>query len=126
MSALERIGRILVPVANLDDAIIFYTGTLGCTLVADMPFGEDSRWVEVAMPSGDTTIALIPPQDEFTFPRSTGIGFSSADARATHAALRDAGVDVDEIIGGDGGVPLLFFFRDADQNQFFVSQTTAR
>ena len=122
MRAVERIGRVLVPVADQDRAIAWYTGTLGCDLVADVAFGEGSRWVEVALPGGGTTLALVPPQGEFTHPRSTGIGFESADAGASHAALQGAGVDVDDVTGGEGSVPLFFFFRDPDGNQFMVAQ----
>jgi catechol 2,3-dioxygenase-like lactoylglutathione lyase family enzyme len=123
MTALDRIGRVLVPVADQDKAIAFYTASFGCTLVADVPFGGGSRWVEVALPGGGATIALVPPQGEFTYPRSTGIGFETADARAAHAALTAAGVDVDEeLVGGDGEVPVLFFFRDPDGNQFMAAE----
>ena len=44
--------------------------------------------------------------------------------RPTACGLRGAqseGVDVDEeIMGGDGTVPLLFFFRDHDSNQLMI------
>ena len=43
--------------------------------------------------------------------------FCAADPRADHAELTERGVDVDaEMMGGDGTVPLLFFFRDHDGN----------
>ena len=47
----------------------------------------------------------------------TGIALDSTDPKADHAALKAAGVDVDaELMGGDGVVPLMFFFRDQDAN----------
>jgi catechol 2,3-dioxygenase-like lactoylglutathione lyase family enzyme len=53
----------------------------------------------------------------------TGIALESADARSDHAELRAKGVDVDEqLMGGDGGVPLLFFFRDKDGNHLMIVQ----
>jgi len=37
--------------------------------------------------------------------------------------LKDNGVDVDaEMMGGDGTVPLLFFFRDHDGNQLMLAE----
>lgn len=40
---------------------------------------------------------------------------------ADHAELAGKGVDVDaEIMGGDGTVPALFFFRDPDKNQLMI------
>jgi hypothetical protein len=91
--------------------------------VADVPFGEGDRWVEVAPPGGGTTVALTPPRGEFQPGRVTGIGLESRDARKDHEEMREAGIDVDaEVLGGDGTVPPLFFFRDHDGNQLMVAQ----
>lgn len=123
MSAITRLGRVLVPVSDQDAAIAFYHDMLGFTLTADVPFGQGDRWVEVAPPGGGATIALTPPQGEYQPGRMTGIALESADPRADHEALRSKGVDVDEqILGGDGTVPLLFFFRDRDGNGLMVVQ----
>ena len=51
----------------------------------------------------------------------TGIALESADPRADRDELAAKGVDVDaELMGGDGTVPLLFFFRDHDANHLMV------
>jgi catechol 2,3-dioxygenase-like lactoylglutathione lyase family enzyme len=114
-------GRVIVPVADQDQAIAFYTDKLGFSLAADVPFGEGERWVEVAPPGGGTAIALVPPQGEYRPGRMTGIALASADPRADHDELKDKEVDVDpELMGGDGTVPLLFFFRDRDANQLMI------
>jgi catechol 2,3-dioxygenase-like lactoylglutathione lyase family enzyme len=121
MPHVTQLGRVLVPVADQDEAIAFYTKTLGFSLAADVPFGEGSRWVEVAPPGGGATISLVPPQGEYVPGRMTGIALTSSDPRADHAELRELGVDVDdEIMGGDGTVPLLFFFRDLDKNHLMM------
>lgn len=127
MANVTTIGRVLVPVADQDAAITFYTQVLGFTLTADVPFGEGSRWVEVTPPGGGAAIALVPPQGGYEPGRHTGISLSSADPRADHAELAGKGVDVDaEITGGDGTVPLLFFFRDHDRNTLMVVQELAQ
>lgn len=121
MPRITQMGRVLVPVSDQDTAIAFYTDTLGFSLVADVPFGEGDRWVEVAPPDGGTAIALVPPRGEYQPGRMTGIAFVSADPRGDHAELIAKGVDVDpELMGGDGTVPLLFFFRDHDANQLMI------
>ena len=121
MPRITQMGRVMVPVADQDTAIAFYTDTLGFSLVADVPFGEGDRWVEVAPPGGGTAIALVPPRGEYQTGRMTGIAFVSADPRGDHAELKGKGVDVDaELMGGDGAVPLLFFFRDHDANQLMI------
>ena len=121
MPKLTKVGRVLVPVADQDAAIAFYTQVLGFTLTADLPFGDGYRWVEVAPPGGEARSALTPPQGEFRPGRVTGISLSSADPRADQAELAGKGVDVDtETWGGDGDVPLGFFFRDQDKNQLMI------
>ncbi len=107
--------------ADQDRATEFYTTALGFGLVADVPFGEGSRWVEVGPPGGGTSLSLVPPQDGFRPGRRTGIALQSSDPRSDHAELRTSGVDVDaDLVGGDGTVPLLFFFRDPDGNQLMI------
>jgi catechol 2,3-dioxygenase-like lactoylglutathione lyase family enzyme len=121
MPQVTKVGRVLVPVSNQDEAIAFYTKVLGCTLTADMPFGEGSRWVEVTPAGGGTAIALVPPQGDYQPGRMTGISLSSPNPAADHDELAGRGVDVDaELMGGDGTVPALFCFRDHDKNQLMI------
>jgi catechol 2,3-dioxygenase-like lactoylglutathione lyase family enzyme len=123
MANVTKVGRVLVPVSDQDEAIRFYTTTLGCSVVADIPFGDNDRWVEVAPPSGGAALALVPPQGEYKPGRMTGIALESSDPRADHGELQAKGVDVDaELMGGDGTVPLLFFFRDNNKNQLMIVQ----
>ncbi len=124
MSPVTHVGRVMVPVADQDAAIAFYTGSLGFELAADVPFGEGERWVEVAPPGGGTSLALVPSRGEYQAGRMTGIALDTTDARAVHEELSAKGVDVDaETMGGDGTVPLLFFFRDQDANTLMVVES---
>jgi hypothetical protein len=53
----------------------------------------------------------------------TGIALMSKDPRADHAEMKAGGVDVDaDFMGGGGGVPLMFFFRDNSKNHLMVVQ----
>ncbi len=123
MPKITKIGRVMVPVSDQDEAIRFYTQLLGFSLAADVPFGGNDRWVEVAPPGGGTIIALVPPQGEYQPGRMTDIALESPDPAADHAELRGKGVDVDAgLMGGDGTVPLLFFFRDNNKNQLMIVQ----
>ena len=124
MPKITHVGRVIVPVADQDDAIKFYTDTLGFTLAADVPFGEGGRWVEVTPPGGGASLALAPPQGEYQPGRMTGVALESPDPKADHAELKKKGVDVDsDLWGGDGTVPLGFFFRDNNKNQLMVVET---
>jgi lactoylglutathione lyase len=51
MTRVTKVGRVVVPVSDKDQAIAFYTQKLGFTLVADLPFGDGDRWIEVAPPA---------------------------------------------------------------------------
>jgi catechol 2,3-dioxygenase-like lactoylglutathione lyase family enzyme len=123
MSKIKQVGRVMVPVSNQDRAIEFYTGKLGFSLSADVPFGGGERWVEVAPPDGGAALALVPPQGEYQPGRMTGIALETGDASGTREELAAAGVDVDgAIMGGDGTVPPMFFMRDQDENSLLIVQ----
>ena len=62
MPKTTRIGRVMVPVSDQDDAIDFYTEKLGFSVAADVPFGDDDRWVEVAPQAGGASLALCHPR----------------------------------------------------------------
>ena len=123
MPQITQLGRVIVPVSNQDAAIAFYTEKLGFSLTADVPFGDGDRWVEVAPPNGGAAVALSRAQGDYQPGRMTGIALDSPDPRADHAELKANGVDVDdELMGGDGTVPLMFMFRDGDGNGLMLVQ----
>ena len=68
----------------------------------------------------------MPLNDNYQAGGMTGIALDSTDPKADHAELKAAGVDVDaELMGGDGIVPLLFFFRDHDANHLMIVEAQA-
>jgi len=123
---VSQLGRVIVPVSDQDAAIAFYTEKLGFTLSADVPYGEGDRWVEVSPPDGGAAIALSTGMGEFQPGRETGIALTSADPKADYEELKSNGVAVDEeLMGGDGVVPLLFMFRDGDGNGLMIVEEAA-
>ncbi len=122
---ISGVGRVIVPVTDQDRALAFYLQNLGMETRVDVPTVDGDRWIEVA-PVGETTVlALIRPRGGmFEHPGvETRISLSSRDVEADHAALRQAGVDVDEeIIRLPPPVPPMFFFRDPDRNTLQVTQ----
>ena len=119
-----HVGRVCVTVADTDRAIGFYVDTLGFEKVVDEPMGPDMRWVEIQVRGTPTTIALAPPPPGRDAGGSqTGIILDTTDVDADHAALKSAGVDVDEEISRYGGpVPPMFWFRDPDGNSLMIVQ----
>jgi len=124
---LTQVGRVCVTVADTDRAIDFYVDTLGFEKVVDVPMGPDMRWVEVALPGTPTTIALAPPPNGREAGGTvTGICLDTSDVDADHAALKTAGVDVDDEVTRFGGpVPPMFWLRDTDGNSLIIVQPSA-
>ena len=123
MSGITQVGRVMVPVADQDAAIAFYTDTLDFELTADIPFGDGERWVEVSPKGGGASLALVPSREHYEAGRMTGIALDTTDARSAHEDLEAKSVDVDpELMGGEDNVPLLFFFRDPDANTLMIVQ----
>jgi len=122
---ITGVGRVIVPVTDQDRALAFYVQNLGMETRADVPTVDGDRWIEVA-PVGETTVlALVRPRGGmFGHPGvDTRISLTSRDAEADHAALRQAGVDVDEeILRLPPPAPPMFFFRDPDRNIVQVTQ----
>jgi catechol 2,3-dioxygenase-like lactoylglutathione lyase family enzyme len=119
---ISKIANVVIPVADVDQAIEFYTGPLGLDKRADIPFGGQYRWVEVAPPGAETVIAIAPPgPDGQTGDRQTGISLQTDDIDAFHAELRQAGVDVDPEVSRMGEpIPPMFWLRDPEGNVLLI------
>jgi catechol 2,3-dioxygenase-like lactoylglutathione lyase family enzyme len=124
---ISKVGRVCVTVADTDRAIDFYVDTLGFEKVVDEPMGPGMRWVEVAISGAETTIALAPPPpDQPAGGGQTGICLDTSDVDGAHAALKDAGADVDaEVTRYGGPVPPMFWLRDPDGNSLIVVQPSS-
>jgi predicted enzyme related to lactoylglutathione lyase len=119
---VSKVANVVIPVADVDRAIEFYTGPLGLEKRTDIPFGEQYRWVEVAPAGAETVIAIAPPgPDGETGGRQTGISLQTADIDEMHAHLKQAGVNVDAEISRFGDpIPPMFWLRDPEANVLLV------
>jgi predicted enzyme related to lactoylglutathione lyase len=119
---VSKLANVIVPVADQDRALQFYTEALGLEKRADLPFGDGNRWIEVAPSGAETPIAICPPGPNATpGGKDTGITLQTDDIDAYHAQLRDRGVDVDAEVSRYGdAVPPLFWFRDPEGNTLMV------
>ena len=112
---ISRVGTVVLPVSDQDEAIAFFTNTLGFETRLDAEFAPGQRWIEVAPAGAETSIALVAQG------ASEGVEISLAtdDAEADHEAMLAAGVEADaELIRMGEGVPPMFTFRDPDGNRF--------
>jgi catechol 2,3-dioxygenase-like lactoylglutathione lyase family enzyme len=133
---ITRIATVFVPVTDQDRALAFYVDTLGWEQTGDLVYGGGLRWVEVKPSGSEIVIALVPPGEGGTpGGDATHCAIASDDIEATHAFLRNRGVEADEhiagagqprdLLSGSGGevpdpMPRMFFFRDPDGNRFLV------
>jgi catechol 2,3-dioxygenase-like lactoylglutathione lyase family enzyme len=122
---ITQVGTVMVPVKDQDQAIAFYTEKLGFELRADVPFGGNERWVEVAPVNAATTLALVSPREGDPTGIETRIALSTNDIDADHADLLARGVDVDaEVMRMGDPVPPMFWFRDPEGNSLLIVQTS--
>ena len=119
---ISQVGTVMIPVSDQDRAIEFYVGVLGFELRGDTPYGDGDRWVEVAPPGADTTIALVPPREGEPTGIQSRVGLTSDDIDADYEALKGRGVDCDEVMRMGDPVPPMFFFRDQDGNNLLAVQ----
>jgi catechol 2,3-dioxygenase-like lactoylglutathione lyase family enzyme len=124
---ITHVGTVIVPIADQDAALQFYTEKLGFEVRSDQAYGDGFRWIEVAPPGATTSIALAPPPESGeTGNRETGIGLSSEDVEASHAELKSRGVDVEDILPLPDPVPPMFWFKDPEGNRSLVVQRDDR
>jgi catechol 2,3-dioxygenase-like lactoylglutathione lyase family enzyme len=131
---ITGIRTVGIPVSDQDRAREFYVGTLGLEARLDVAWGGGRRWIEVGAPEAPTTgvpttvapttLALVSASDNAPSGVETGVRLSTSDADTTHAHMRAAGVDVDEVLRWPG-VPPMFAFRDQDGNGLEVVEDTA-
>ena len=95
-----RLAMVSLLVRDYDEAIAFFTGSLGFVLVEDAPLGAGKRWVVVAPPGGEGARLLLaraasPPQVERVGDQAGGRVFlflRSDDFARDHRAFVERGV----------------------------------
>ena len=56
---MQRIAQLALLVREYDEAIAYFTGSLGFTLLEDTDLGGGKRWVRVAPPGSDGAALLL-------------------------------------------------------------------
>ena len=118
-TTITDVRTIGINVTNQDDAVAFYVATLGFEKRLDAPISPTMRWIEVAPPGATTSIALNANEGTTDVAADTGIRFTVPDAEAEHAAMRERGVNVGDVLRWDG-VPPMYTFDDPDGNRFYI------
>ena len=116
---ISRVHTVAIPVTDQGRALAFYQETLGFEVRRDATFGAGQRWIEVAPPGAETTVALPPAHPGVKVGVDTGIRMATPIAKSAHGALAAAGVDVDELLDFPGAPPM-FLLRDVDGNTLVI------
>ncbi len=119
-TTLTSVMTVAVPVSDQDAAVTLFQ-QLGLAMRFDAELQPGFRWIEMALPSGGTTISLVRSGDDLPAGVDTGIRFATPDARAAHAVVRELGLDAGALLDWETA-PLMFSFVDLDGNRFYVTE----
>jgi catechol 2,3-dioxygenase-like lactoylglutathione lyase family enzyme len=120
-TTITTIRTVAIPASDQDRSAAFFVDKLGFEKRMDAELAEGFRWIEVAPPSSDVSVAIVAASNELPSGVDTGIRFVTTDAEAEHTSMVQQGVDVDEILRWPE-VPAMFSFRDVDGNTFYLAE----
>ena|SRR5438128_1719501 len=125
---MNRITIISILVGDQDEALKFYTTTLGFDLVEDKPFGTE-RWITIALPNQRELVLALElatsPEDRALAGRQAGsralLAIDTSDCLADYARMKALGVRfLGEPQSGPWGTGVQF--EDLYGNKLFLSQ----
>ena len=119
--ALKDVYVVSVPVSDPERAKTFYVETLGFEVVADMPMGENQRWVQIALPGGVTSLTLVTWFPTMPAGSLQGLVLTTEDVRSERERLEALGVTFTSEIQS---APWATFttFADPDGNGIVLQQ----
>jgi len=123
---ISKVGQIMLYVNNQDEAVEFWTETLGFSVISEENNGQGMRWIEIAPAKGSET-TLILHNKEFVSKMSPGLNlgtpslmFFTDNLDQLHIDLSAKNVKVGEIVTMPSGK--VFNFADREENYFAVMQ----
>ncbi len=119
---ITRVQIVSIAVNDQERALEFYRDKLGFKVVTDAPDGQGGRWLELAIPGGQTHVVIYPPVGEGQ--RVGGFSnvlFAADDIRETHDELASRGIKITVPVT-EQPWGTFFQFADPDGNEFLVSQ----
>jgi catechol 2,3-dioxygenase-like lactoylglutathione lyase family enzyme len=120
-TTITTIRTVAIPAQDQDRSAAFFVDKLGFEKRMDVELTEGFRWIEVAPPGSDISVAIVAASSELPSGVDTGIRFVTTDAEAEHESMEQHGVDVDEVLRWPE-VPAMFSFRDIDGNTFYLAE----
>jgi catechol 2,3-dioxygenase-like lactoylglutathione lyase family enzyme len=119
--AVQSFSVVSVPVSDQERSKRFYLDVLGFELIADAPFGDELRWLQVRPPGAETTLALVTWFDEMPPGSLRGLVLDTDDIEADYRSLLARGASLSgppsEQAGG-----VFCFVSDPDGNKISLHQ----
>jgi serine phosphatase RsbU (regulator of sigma subunit)/predicted enzyme related to lactoylglutathione lyase len=117
-----RIFNSTVYVRDHEKSLKFYVEQLGFTVVADVAYTVDGRWIAIAPPDGSALLALVAPrpgtEKARLIGRATQVGFISEDINSTYDLWCSRGVHFQHPPQQTIFGVTLAAFQDIDGNTF--------
>jgi catechol 2,3-dioxygenase-like lactoylglutathione lyase family enzyme len=118
---MQRITVVSVPVSDQEVARRFYVEKLGFELMADAPFGDGLRWLQVRPPGSEASLSLVTWFEDMPAGSLRGLVLDTDDLEADHRALVERGVPfAGPPTATDGGT--FATFADPDGNHLSLRQ----
>ena len=121
-TTLMDVRAVAPPITDQDRAVEFHVDYLGLETSVDAPIGNGSRLIELAPAGAEVSNALSPASGRSPAGMASGIRLTTVDVDHEHAALRQRGIDADEVLRWPD-VPAMFTFRSVDGNTLYVVET---
>lgn len=120
---ITRLKFVSIPTRDQERALRFWTEKMGFVVTTDQPMGEESRWIELAIPGAETGVVLHTfdgHEDRIGTPFNGA--FACEDVIRTYQQLSAAGVVFDAPPSEEPWGSYATF-RDPDGNSFVLSSS---
>ena len=116
---ITHVKFVGIPSRDQARALKFYTEKLGFRLLADHPFDDKQRWIEIGIPGADTRVVLFKTDKGLQPGSDMNVTFWTDDVESTARELEAKGVEFTvKPQKADWGT--FSIFRDPDGNKFVM------
>ena len=92
---IRKVQLFSIPVTDQDRARSFYVDQLGFDVLVDRPMSPDTRWLQLAPPGAETSVALVTWFDTMPPGSVDGTVLETDDLEGDVDRLREQGVAID-------------------------------
>ena len=119
-----KLELVAIPVADVDQALAFYTEKIGFDADHDHRVSAELRFVQLTPPGSACSISFGEGITDAEPGSVQGLQLVVSDINVAHASLSERGVQVSEVREFPWGS--FVFFSDPDGNRWAVQQIPAR